>query len=389
MIMDRFDEPNTKRVLTGIWIAFLYILCMFLVVYSLSTYQFQMGLNLIPKNMPNAEPKLINHQCDISSLKYKPNNKSLIAIPCIPNTLVETDFYSTSEILAIYTRYATWINHTITPLLEKQKRFDSKLKDVNEEIEDWTSSTITQLREDQKYYASELKDVNEEIKNNQVNEALMQKKSGASSNIDRIKKEIRDLDNNVPSVLANKKFFLHNNVKRIKGEIRDLDDDKAKQLKKIITDNNLGEALYDIQYFESLFNVLSSVFETKSFWALPIQILTILLICSMGILGSLIFITIEFIKDSECHTSMRCSMYIFRPFLGMIVALAMYVMVKSGQSTFSDTSAETLSPFTLSFLGIISGMLAEQAYKSLTITGSTVLNGNNVDTNAPIKTKEV
>lgn len=65
----------------------------------------------------------------------------------------------------------------------------------------------------------------------------------------------------------------------------------------------------------------------------------------------------------------------------MIVALAMYVMVKSGQFALFNTTEGDLSPFVISFLGIISGMLADQAYKKLYTTGETVFSETHGETN--------
>ena len=323
-----FDVLNAKRVFTGLWIGFLYIVCMLLVIYSLSTYQFQMGLNSIPKNKPDTATKFIDHECDISGLKDKLMDKSLIKIPCIPNnTQIESDFYSTGEVLSIYKTFNDVIKSQIT--LEYERRHKLLIK---------------------------INDMERDINNKPEDEALVWLKKGAIGNVRAINLNIVSLEKQQSEFMLNHK--------------------------------NLVETFSDIQYFENLFNVFSSIFKLNSFWALPKQILTIILILSMGILGSLIFVTIEFLKDSECHTNMRCSMYIFRPFLGMIVALAMYVMVKSGQSTFADTSSEMLSPFMISFLGIISGMLAEQAYQRLAIAGSSVINGSKVENNESIKPKE-
>ena len=86
--------------------------------------------------------------------------------------------------------------------------------------------------------------------------------------------------------------------------------------------------------------------------------------------------TIEFIKEPRGQLKQRFNMYFFRPFLGMIVALAMYVLVKSGLSSIVDSTAEDLSPFLISFLGIVSGMLSEQAYKKLASTGNNMLTGS-------------
>lgn len=327
--MDKFDLPSTKRVFTGLWLGLLYIVCMFLVVYSLSTYQFQISLNSIPQNNSENTTKFEDHECDISGLKDNSMNTSLIEIPCIPNKpQPELDFYTTGQVLSIY----------------------KKMKDLYE-------NKINLASERREQALGNVKELETKSKLKPEDENLLWEKKAAEGNLYRINLEI-----------------LH------------LHDDRHKFMTK---HENLVETFSDILYFENLFQIFSSVFKLDSFWALPKQILTIILILSMGVLGSLIFVTIEFLKNSECDSNIQCSMYIFRPFLGMIVALAMYVMVKSGQSTFGDATSNFLSPFLISFLGIISGMLAEQAYHRLVITGSSVINGNITNNNDSNKPREV
>jgi hypothetical protein len=67
------------------------------------------------------------------------------------------------------------------------------------------------------------------------------------------------------------------------------------------------------------------------------------------------------------------SYYVFRPFLGAITALSVYILAKAGVlivSTPADASSGVgLSPFFVSFLGIISGLLAEQALDTIQTAG--------------------
>jgi hypothetical protein len=149
----------------------------------------------------------------------------------------------------------------------------------------------------------------------------------------------------------------------------------------IVTDPDLGDVFVEIEHFEKFFAPISAKLEkftvgfivVSNYWSFPQPILKINLILSMGILGSLIFVTIEFIKEPKDVLQHSLVMYLFRPFLGVIVALAMYVMVKSGQTQLIGDSESNLSPFFISFLGIISGLLAEQAYKRIKYTGGQVL----------------
>ncbi|MCB1159183.1 MAG: hypothetical protein KDK45_16905, partial [Leptospiraceae bacterium] len=114
---------------------------------------------------------------------------------------------------------------------------------------------------------------------------------------------------------------------------------------------------------------------------MPAQLLTLILTLSMGALGSVIFITREFFGGTEKR---RISWYLFRPFLGMVTAIAIFVLVKSGQLVISESKdgsagAETLNPFFISFLAIISGVLSEQAYEKIHKTGESFLQTKDIE----------
>lgn len=104
---------------------------------------------------------------------------------------------------------------------------------------------------------------------------------------------------------------------------------------------------------------------------MPNQLLTLILALSMGALGSVIFLTRTFMDRS---IDKRFSWYIFRPFLGMVTALAIFILAKAGQIIISDASisqgiSNRLNPFFISFLAIISGILSEQAYEKIQSSG--------------------
>ena len=104
----------------------------------------------------------------------------------------------------------------------------------------------------------------------------------------------------------------------------------------------------------------------------PGQLLTLLLTLSMGALGSLNYITRDYFNPKPNRTF---SWYLFRPFLGMVTAVAVFVLAKAGQLTISDGSigdsaAENLNPYFISFLAIISGLLSEQATEKIRSVGA-------------------
>lgn len=102
---------------------------------------------------------------------------------------------------------------------------------------------------------------------------------------------------------------------------------------------------------------------------MPIQLLTLILTLSMGSLGSLIFLTQNLFDKKQ---PMKLIDYLFHPFLGMVMAIAIFILAKSGQlvAVNSESSdAINLNPFFVSFIAIISGVLSKQAYDKIYRTG--------------------
>ncbi len=100
---------------------------------------------------------------------------------------------------------------------------------------------------------------------------------------------------------------------------------------------------------------------------MPVELLTLILTLSMGTLGSVIYLTRSFF-DQEQEEPM--SWMFLRPFLGMITALAIYIISKAGLVVASASmgggeTANELNPFFISFLAIVSGLMSEQAFRKL------------------------
>lgn len=129
-----------------------------------------------------------------------------------------------------------------------------------------------------------------------------------------------------------------------------------------------GDIVSELEYMET--------FKFNVFATMPGQLLTILLTLSMGSLGSLIYITRDYFRTRE----KPFSWYLFRPFLGMVTAVAIFILVKAGQITISDVGVadgveENLNPFFISFLAIISGLLSEQAIERIRTAGISIFRG--------------
>lgn len=99
------------------------------------------------------------------------------------------------------------------------------------------------------------------------------------------------------------------------------------------------------------------------------SILVLALTIAMGAVGSSIYITEQYVSGQAGGRSLQW--FIVRPLLGVVTAIAIYILARSGQLAFSDesSSAAGLNPWTISFLAIISGLLSEQAIKKIGAAG--------------------
>ncbi len=110
---------------------------------------------------------------------------------------------------------------------------------------------------------------------------------------------------------------------------------------------------------------------------MPTEMLTLVLILSMGALGSTIHLTqIYFSQASVPETQQRHLgfwYFLFRPFQGSITALAVYIFVKAGILVASTpeigSNGTQISPYFVSFIGIISGLMAQSAIETIQRAG--------------------
>ena len=96
------------------------------------------------------------------------------------------------------------------------------------------------------------------------------------------------------------------------------------------------------------------------------DLLTLLLVLAMGTLGGTLHLAKLFVEDQP---SVNMGYYFYRPFLGGIVALVVFVVARSGIFIIAEPNMQSggamLSPFFVSFLAIVSGLLAERAISAI------------------------
>ncbi|OCP06539.1 MULTISPECIES: hypothetical protein [unclassified Ensifer] len=116
------------------------------------------------------------------------------------------------------------------------------------------------------------------------------------------------------------------------------------------------------------------------FAILPSEFLSIVLVIAMGILGSTVQLTNEYYRDGGIPKS---SHFLIRPMLGAIIAIVVFVLLKAGVLVVTDSAklgeAAPLNPFFIAFVGIVSGLLSENALETVRGVGQTWLRGGTVE----------
>ncbi|MFT5702049.1 MAG: hypothetical protein ACI8ZB_004954 [Desulforhopalus sp.] len=356
-----------KRLVISLWLLFLYILCMALVMSSLSGALFQEKLSKIEKPAKSSE-----------SAEGKRNSTEENG---------KKNYYTLNEIII---GYEIWKSASIPGLLsysksnEKDKAAIVKgLQPKENKIEKNPSADLGEKTKPEakqgELTASPKTAKNENEETRETPEA--QDSSDKISLRQEITIKLTDW-------IRYKLGIINNNPNNFEPMLAKTNAERNKATLDFITvfghDRLIMPYFLEADKFNSFFTPIKNILRVvtfgtlhEQFWTYPRPILKLNLIFSMGILGSLIFVTMEFLKYPSKHS---LEMYLFRPFLGMIIALAMYVMVKSGYSAILESNDKDLSPFFISFLGIISGMLADQAYSNISFTGSKYFPSKPADT---------
>lgn len=141
---------------------------------------------------------------------------------------------------------------------------------------------------------------------------------------------------------------------------------------QLYSDERLSRFFSEVSFFQGVEGSdllgLNSVF--GSFITMPRQILVFIVTIAMGALGALMTVTWLFLRKEVGSPRM----IFLLPLVGSMSAFVIFVVVKAGQITITaGTGDEPLSPFFLSFVGIVSGLLSERAYTRIRDIGSRFL----------------
>jgi hypothetical protein len=116
--------------------------------------------------------------------------------------------------------------------------------------------------------------------------------------------------------------------------------------------------------------------EKSPYWGrvivLPYDLLILLLVMFMGALGGMVRLLRDYGAVDVPNPS--AGAYFFVPLIGSVVAIGGYVLAKSGLLLLSSARNEaSLSPFIVSLVGIVSGLLAREVIDTIRTKGEEIL----------------
>jgi len=151
------------------------------------------------------------------------------------------------------------------------------------------------------------------------------------------------------------------------------DKTQISELKESLASNNrqMEDLIKGHQDFVAFEEMRKTWYQTP-FVVLPYDLIVLLLVMLMGALGGVIRLLRDFgMKDRENPAEAE---YVFIPLIGSVVAVGGYVLAKTGLLLLSSAGNESsLSPFMVSLVGIVSGLLAREVIDTLATRGRELL----------------
>lgn len=105
-------------------------------------------------------------------------------------------------------------------------------------------------------------------------------------------------------------------------------------------------------------------------FAIPAEVLTLVLALVLGALGGTLHMTKVTIDGDETPPGLW---YLFRPCQGILMALVVFVLLKAGQLTMGAADNDTLNPYFVAFVGTVSGLLSPDAYRLVQRAGASLI----------------
>ena len=325
-----------KSTLVFLWLGFLYLLLLFFVIGTLSSYQFHQRVSVFVKDGQTVSSV-------ISDARELETAKGLLQKLSGKNEDAKVEF-NRQERASINSDVLMQYEAADAARYEVINRLDSMLAAAGT-----TDEEIADL-----FYAAEYAqflDLHE-------HEVSAVDAARFRQEIDLLKEREALLDTITTS--ENNWTGDEDKLREIRKELSALERDR--KAKQAVVDNSNPQILVINDELRVLDSVCLRNFCFGMFAKQTSSILVLFLTLAMGMLGSTIFITQEFIAHGSKDRPM--TWFLIRPLLGMVTAVAIFVLAKAGQITLAE-SADNLNPWVISFLAVISGLLSEHAIERI------------------------
>jgi len=340
--------------LPGIWLSILYLVFGLLVVFSLSAHQLQFAI----KSASNAdgttvglwevlqvhgEWKSLRGDTD-SNIRQLENEtrqkeKQQIQLAELESSIIKQE----AQCLGLMNEFKRFLGH-------------SRIKAANEGEPAGKCEHIP--------FNNEKADAQSEVETDSVE--FMDRVKAISAAIDQL--------NFANADRKNTETRIENIIAKI-SELRTQIEGDKESIAELLNKNKLGIESGDFLNSLSYLEAKQRMPIVPNFTEMPPDMLTLILVMSMGALGGTINLTRMYLRSRNDDSASLSggALYLFRPILGAITALAVFILAKAGVLIVANPvpgGGAALSPFFISFLGIISGLLADQALDTIQRTGN-------------------
>ena len=169
-------------------------------------------------------------------------------------------------------------------------------------------------------------------------------------------------------------MMVQTDINYFKNQAKESADEIADLTKSLKSNNEQSENLKKVNQDFPAFWEMEKFSYQKPFVVAPYDLLVLLLVMFMGALGGMVRLLRDY--GAAEHPNPTEGEYLLIPLIGAVVAIGGYVLAKCGLLLLSSAGSESsLSPFMISLVGIVSGLLAKEVINTISARGHKMLSG--------------
>ncbi|MDB5553312.1 MAG: hypothetical protein JWL86_3296 [Rhizobium sp.] len=340
------DDGLFAKSVLSIWLLIIFVALTSFVILSFSAYQFH-----------------------ISVKRLQDGNKNPVSISDI--IAVQQKVYAIEDDISNKYEFMDGQNDTINSLRTKENRYEEDLRTVFDRCKAEVSALLSTEgtpgpeagliecgAKDMKLLAPASDPRKADL------EALLARFAG---NVESVKTNIKNVEDQISSAregieTTNPKIeFLETRKRKI------IDDSKIPSIQSYFAPTF---------FFQTSRLCIEGYCLIPDFTEMPTDALVLIIVVAMGALGGAIQVARNYLSAEDLNNidtyRIRYRYIFFHPFLGAITALAIFILFKAGilvVSTPANSEDANINPFFVSFIGIISGMMATIALETIVRVG--------------------